>query len=70
MRLDRSKAFGLWSKYFAGISDSGGSGINKSEGSSENKGESNRAIIAIIFQLLFYCFSSCNITRSLLVILV
>jgi hypothetical protein len=70
MGLGRSRVFGLWSKYFVGISDSRGSRINKNENSCENKSKSGRTIIAIIFRLLFRCFFSRNITRSLLVILV
>jgi hypothetical protein len=64
--LDRSRAFGSWSKYFAGISDSRGLGINRNE----NKNKNNRIIITIVFQLLFCCLFSYSITRSFLVILV
>jgi hypothetical protein len=68
----RSRAFGSWSKYFAGISDSRGSGVSGGEGSYENRGEnggeSNRTIITIIFRLSLRCFSSYSITRSFLAI--
>jgi hypothetical protein len=66
--IGRSRVFGLWSKYFAGISDSKGSGINKSKNSCEGRNKSGRIIIAIVFRLLFRCFFSYNITRSFLVI--
>jgi hypothetical protein len=61
VRLSRSRAFGSWSKYFAGISGSKGSGVSGGEG--------DKTIIAIIFRLSFRCFSSRSITKSLLVIL-
>jgi hypothetical protein len=61
MGLNRSRTFGLWSKCFAGISDS--------RGLSVNRGKSGRTIIAIVFRLSFRCFFSYNITRFLLVIL-
>jgi hypothetical protein len=48
VRLGGSRAFGLWSKYFADISDSRGLGINKGEGGCEsgceNGSKSNKAI--------------------------
>jgi hypothetical protein len=55
IRLGRSRAFGLWSKYFAGISDSRGSSISRGENDYENRNESDRIIIAIIFRLSFCC---------------
>jgi hypothetical protein len=64
MRSGGSRAFGSWSKYFAGISGSRGSGISRGEGG----GKGGRTIVAIIFRLLLRCFSSRSITRSLLVI--
>jgi hypothetical protein len=73
MISSRSRVFGLWSKYFAGISGSRGLGVNGSENGCENnyenRNKSSRTIVTIIFRLLFCCFSSCSITRSLLVIL-
>jgi hypothetical protein len=66
--LSRSRAFGLWSKYLAGIFDSRGSGISRGENSCENRNKSSRTIIATIFRLLFRCFFSRDITRSLLAI--
>jgi hypothetical protein len=73
VRLGGSRTFGLWSKYFAGISGSRGLGVSGGEDSCENnyegRGESNRTIVAIIFRLLLRCFFSCNITRSFLAIL-
>jgi hypothetical protein len=73
VRSGRSRVFGSWSKYFAGISDSRGSGVSRGESDCESGCEggckSGRTIIAIVFRLLFRCFSSYNITRSLLVIL-
>jgi hypothetical protein len=60
-----SRAFGSWSKYFAGISDSRGLG----ESSCENGGKSGRTIITIIFRLSFRYFFSRSIARSFLVIL-
>jgi hypothetical protein len=70
VRSGGSRAFSLWSKYFTGISDSRGSGVNRGENDCENGGKSGRTIVAIIFRLLFRYFSSRNITRSLLAILV
>jgi hypothetical protein len=67
--LGRSRAFGSWSKYFAGISDYRGSGVNKSENGCENGGENGRTIVAIVFRLSLRCFFSCSITRSFLAIL-
>jgi hypothetical protein len=69
VRLNGSRVFSLWSKYFAGISDSRVLGVNKNKGSCENKSENNKTIIATIFRLLFCYFFPRNITRSLLVIL-
>jgi hypothetical protein len=57
---DGSRAFGLWSKYFAGISDSRGSGISGGEG--------GRTIITTVFRPSFRCFFPRSITRSLLAI--
>jgi hypothetical protein len=80
VRSGGSKAFGLWSKCFAGISDSRVSGVGGGESSCENNcednyenscengGESSRAIITTVFRLSFRYFSSHNITRSFLVI--
>jgi hypothetical protein len=64
VRSGRSRAFGLWSKYFAGISDSRGLGIRGSEGG----GKGSRIIVAIIFRLLLRRFFPRSITRSFLVI--
>jgi hypothetical protein len=73
VRSGGSRAFGLWSKYFAGISDSRGSGVSRGENGGENScesgGEGGRAIVTIVFRLSFRCFSSRNIIKSFLVIL-
>jgi hypothetical protein len=69
VRLGRSRVFGLWSKYFVGISDSRGSGVGRGEGSCESGGEGSRTIVIIIFRLSFRYFFSRSITRSFLVIL-
>jgi hypothetical protein len=77
VRSSESKAFDLWSKYFASIFDSRGSGIGRSEdrnkdsreSGGENRGEGNRVIINIVFRLLFRCFSTYSIARSLLAVL-
>jgi hypothetical protein len=65
-----SRTFGLWSKYFAGISDSRGLGINRNENNYENKNKNGRIIITIIFRLFFCCFFSCSIIRFFLAILI
>jgi hypothetical protein len=53
VRSGRSRTFGLWSKYFAGISDSRGSSISKSESNYENKNKSSKAIRVIVFRYYF-----------------
>jgi hypothetical protein len=60
MRSGGSRAFGSWSKYFAGISGSRGSGVGRGEG--------GRTIVATVFRISLCCFSSCSITRSFLAI--